>query len=237
MKSRRNFLKQGALASTALVVLKPFESIASVTSSFTGVNSSQHKLVFLHTAHLDSYGDHNVIRYIKNIKSNNKNAILLKAGHVKREESYSLNYDASVNDVNNTSTIKGYYKIIKKDGLKTGIVYANPVESNVISNVIILSTYLKKEKKCTMVVCLSGLGYQNKNTPDDLTLAKSSADIDMIIGGHRENFSNHPFIALNSNHAEVIIHAASRDTFTCGEIEIDFDSRGEKRGLNFKSHS
>ena len=237
MKSRRNFLKQGALASAAMVVLKPFESIASVTSSFTGVNNSQNKLVFLHTANLDSYDDQKVIRYIKNIKNKKKNTILLKAEQGKAAETYSLTYDACINDVNGSSSITGDYKIIKKGGLKTGIVYASPGESNVVSKIKDLSTFLKKEKNCALVVCLSGLGYRNNHTTDDLTLAKSSTDIDMIIGGHKENFSNHPFIALNSNNAEVIIHAASRDTFTCGEIEINFDARGGKRGINFRSYS
>jgi 5'-nucleotidase len=92
---------------------------------------------------------------------------------------------------------------------------------------------LKKEKNCAIVVCLSQLGYENKNTPDDITLAKESTDLDIIIGGHAENFHLHAIVALNHNNSEVIIHSASGNSFDCGKIEIDFDKQGRKNHISF----
>jgi 2',3'-cyclic-nucleotide 2'-phosphodiesterase (5'-nucleotidase family) len=84
-----------------------------------------------------------------------------------------------------------------------------------------------------VVVCLSQLGYKNKRTPDDCKLAKGSTDLDMIIGGHKENFHQHPIVALNSNNAEVIIHSASGNSFALGKIEISFDELGKKNQVSF----
>ena len=106
------------------------------------------------------------------------------------------------------------------------------IEDN-IQKVNKLYYWLKKEKKCAVVVCLSMLGYKNKNTPDDITLAEKSNHLDIIIGGHAENFKAQPYIVLNSNQEEVIIHAAAGNVNALGKIEIDFDWQGRKRNISF----
>lgn len=237
MKSRRYFLIQGTLATTAMIVLKPLTTIARAASQFTGLSSSYGKLAFLHTANLNAHSDYKVIQYINEIKNNNANAILLKAGQDIQDETGSLTYDASINGGNDLSAITGDYKIINKGNIKTGIISAKAGDSDVIQKINSLSAYLKKEKNCTVVVCLSQLGYKNKNTPDDITLANKSTHLDIIIGGHAENFQTHPVIALNSNNGEVIIHSASGDSFACGKIEIDFDGQGRKKHISFTNHS
>jgi 5'-nucleotidase len=95
-----------------------------------------------------------------------------------------------------------------------------------------LSAYLKKEKNCAVVVCLSQLGYKNKNMPDDIMLAERSTHLDIIIGGHADNFHSHPIIALNSKNGEVIIHSAAGDVTAFGKIEIDFDGQGRKKSVH-----
>jgi len=236
MKNRRYFLIQGTLATTAMFTLKPLTSIGGTISEFIGFNRSYGKLAFLHTANL-SNSSNKVIKYIQDIKNNNRNAILLNAGQSLQDKTSSLVYDASINGSNDLSAIAGEYKIITKGNTKTGILSARPEESNVIQKIKTLSTWLKKEKKCTVVVCLSQLGYKNKNTPDDITLAKESTHLDIIVGGHAENFHMHPVVALNSNQAEVIIHSASGNSFDCGKIEIDFDEQGRKNHISFANHS
>jgi len=236
MKNRRYFLIQGTLATTAMFTLKPLTGIGSTISEFTGFNRSYGKLAFLHTANL-SNSSNKVIKYIQDIKNNNRNAILLNAGQSIQDETGALSYDASINESNNLSAITGEYKIITKGKTRTGIISARAEEGNIIQKIKSLSTWLKKEKNCTIVVCLSQLGYKNKNTPDDITLANETADLDIIVGGHAENFHMHPVVALNSNNSEVIIHCASGNSFDCGIIEIDFDAQGKKNYISFASHS
>jgi len=236
MKSRRYFLAQGTLATTAMFALKPFTSIGSTISQLAGFNGSYGKLAFLHTANLNN-SDNKVIKCIQDIKNKNTNAILLNAGQGVQDETGSLVYDASINGSNDLSAITGEYKIITKGNTRTGIISARPEESNIIQKIKTLSTWLKKEKNCTIVVCLSQLGYNNKNTPDDITLAKESTHLDIIVGGHTENFHMQPIVALNSNNAEVIIHSASGNSFDFGKIEIDFDWQGRKNHISFANHS
>jgi 2',3'-cyclic-nucleotide 2'-phosphodiesterase (5'-nucleotidase family) len=196
------------------------------------MDGSNSQLVFLHTANINP-GNYRVIKFIKEIKNNNANAILLKAGPNEQEETGRLTYDASINGTNDVFSMTGDYKIINKGNLRTGIISANPGESNVIEKVNTLSAYLKKERNCTIVVCLSGLGYKNKNAPDDISMAKKSKHLDIIIGGHAKNFPTNPIIALNNKDEEVIIHSASGDLFTCGIIKIDFDGQGRKKYIGF----
>ena len=237
MKNRRYFLVQGTLATTAMFALKPLTSIGRTISQFTGFKGSHGKLAFLHTANLDNNSYNKVIKYIQDIKSNNANAILLNAGQSMQDKTGSLIYDASINGSNDLSAITGEYKIITKGNTRTGIISARPEENNIIQKIKTLSTWLKKEKNCTIVVCLSQLGYKNKNTPDDITLAKESTHLDIIVGGHAENFHMNPVVALNSNNSEVIIHSASGNSFDCGKIEIDFDGQGRKNHICFANHS
>lgn len=237
MNSRRKFLIQGSLATTAMLALKPFTAIARVTSPFTVLNNSNGKLVFLHTAHVNSYSKNKAIQYIKEIKNKNANAILLKAGQDVQDETGQLAYDVSIHGSNDHSAISGDYKIINKGNMRTGIISAKPGESDIIHKINTLSAYLKKEKNCAIVVCLSQLGYKNNNTTDDITLADKSTHLDIIIGGHAKNFQKNPVIALNSNNGEVIIHSASGDPFACGFIQIDFDKQGRKKHISFTDPS
>ena len=221
------------MATTAMFLLKPFKTAASITSSLTGFNSNYNKLAFLHTASLHSHNDYKVIRYIKDIKNNNTNTILLHAGQDIPDETGSLTYDASFKGVNDIPEITGEYQIINKGSLRTGVISAKPGENNVIQKINRLSAYLKKEKNCNVVVCLSQLGFKNKNTTDDITLAEQSTHLDIIISGHAQNFQKNPYIALNSNKGEVIIHSAAGDTTAFGKIEIDFNEYGQKKHISF----
>jgi len=236
MKNRRSFLVQSTLATTAVFALQPLTSIGNTLSQITGFKGRSRKLAFLHTANLNN-SSHKVIKYIQDLKSNNRNAILLNAGQNTNDETGALIYDASINGSNDLSAITGEYKILTKGNIRTGIISARAEESNVIQKIKTLSTWLKKEKNCTIVVCLSQLGYKNKNSPDDITLAKESTHLDIIVGGHAENFPMHPMVALNSDNAEVIIHSASGNSFDCGKIEIDFDRQGRKNHISFANHS
>lgn len=237
MNSRRKFLVQGSLAATAVLALKPLETIARVTSPFTGASGSYSKLVFLHTANLNPSGEYKVIQYIKKIKNRNPGAILLKAGKDIKGETGQITYDVARQGSNDRSAISGDYKIINKGNLRTGVISANPGDSDVIQKINTLSAYLKKEKNCSVVVCLSGLGYENKNTPDDITLAKKSTHLDIIIGGHTQNFHPSPNIILNKKSEEVVIHSASEHTMAYGIIDIDLDDNGRKRQISFSGQA
>lgn len=231
MHSRRNFLIQSSLATGGLFLLKPLKTFAGESSVFSLTGIRNNKLVFLHTTHLDSFNDMPVIKQVKQLKDKHTNAILLKAAH--HQENSSLTYDAFLMADEKSSLSNPPYQIIRKGNIRTGVITITTAEKNSVEKTNRLATFLKKEKKCAVVICLSQLGYQNNHSADDIKLAKQSTDLDIIIGGHPENFHQHPIIVLNSKNCEVVIHASAGQATGYGKIEIDFDDNGRKNKIDF----
>lgn len=85
------------------------------------------------------------------------------------------------------------FVIVKKAGKKIGIIGLLPdihevVDVRLVADLIYqdpasvvnpLAEYLKKEKKCDLVICLSHLGYE-----EDMELATVLSNVDLIVGGH-----------------------------------------------------
>jgi 2',3'-cyclic-nucleotide 2'-phosphodiesterase (5'-nucleotidase family) len=231
MNSRRKFLLQGSMATTALIVAKPFKTFAEASAGITGFASNDNQVKFLHTGNLDEVGHGQVARQVAEIKNKAQHVVLLDAGHSKKGP--GLPFDASISQQNAVPETANNYRIIYKGNIKIGVISAAPADAAVIHNINTLSTFLKMEQKCHIVVCLSQLGYKNKHKVDDITLAANSASLDMIIGGDLENYSKHPIIALNKNNDEVIINHAAGYSLALGEIDMAFDNAGKKRNIVF----
>ena len=132
------------------------------------------------------------------------------------------------------------YHIIKRDGLKIGIIgltinpdglvakksyegmkYLDPLES---ANTI--ATFLKKDKKCDLVICLSHLGYYPEEKEfGDLTLSKNSRDIDIILGGHSHLFFRQPVVQANLDGKEVIIQQAGAYGINVGRLDLTMEGK------------
>lgn len=125
------------------------------------------------------------------------------------------------------------YKLISKNGIKTAVISVKTGDADIVNSVNTLAAHLKNEKGCSMVVCLSQLGYKNNSGLDDITLAEKSTNIDVIIGGHATNFAKRPMTARNKNKAEVILHSAAGRKSPVGEIRIGFDNAGNKNAVGF----
>ena len=150
----------------------------------------------------------------------------------------SANYDFS-NTVLDTHVKP--YKIFLKDGIKIGVfglgieldglvtkdlyketVYLNPTE--IAQD---MSRILKEEEHCDLVICLSHLGYNYRNNaekPSDLTLARATKDIDLIIGGHTHTFLPKPTIEKNSIGKNVLVNQVGCYGLYLGKIDFYFDS-------------
>lgn len=137
------------------------------------------------------------------------------------------------------------YKIIVKDGIKIGIFglgieleglvakkmyketgYLNPVE---ITQDI--TSQLKNEEKCDLIICLSHLGYFYKNNPDkisDLNLAKMTKNIDLIIGGHTHTFLPKPTIVKNIEGKNTLVNQVGAYGINLGRIDFYFDEKNNK---------
>jgi len=128
------------------------------------------------------------------------------------------------------------YTIIKRNGYKVGIIGVTVTLRGVVMESAIknldfqnplpivnrLAEFLKKEKKCDLVICLSHLGYDGgtPDRPSDLYLAEQSRYIDLIIGGHSHTLLEQPDIRKNLDGKEVpIVQAGSRGAFV-GRVDV-----------------
>lgn len=150
----------------------------------------------------------------------------------------SANYDFKNTVLNG---IVRPYKIFIKDGIKIGIfgvgielqglvdkklyketVYLNPIE--VAQD---MSRILKTEEKCDLVICLSHLGFiydKDKEKISDLVLARTTKNIDLIIGGHTHTFLTKPYIAKNLAGEEVVINQVGCYGLNLGQIDFYFEN-------------
>jgi 2',3'-cyclic-nucleotide 2'-phosphodiesterase (5'-nucleotidase family) len=237
MNNRRNFLRQSSLATVAFLSLNSFKAASGFSSSLISNNDSR-TLLLLHSGNLSSAGRNNkLVNHIEKLKNKNSNTLLLDAANSPAGITGTINYDASLYRSKLNLFNSNQYKIIYKGAIKTGVI--NTLNSTLLSDMVAelnsLSAFLKNEKKCDLVVCISHLGFKNKDGIDDYKLAAASANIDVIVGGHPENFSKHPRIVLNKNNFEVIIHHSAGNEFDLGQIEIAFDAQKLKRNVAFPS--
>ena len=137
------------------------------------------------------------------------------------------------------------YKIYNKSGIKIGVFglgieleglvskdlyketkYLDPIE---IANDT--AKKLKETENCDIVICLSHLGYKYEKFPNkvsDLNLAKSTKNIDLIIGGHTHTFMNKPVVVKNNVGNDVLINQVGCFGLYLGRIDFSFDSDNNK---------
>jgi 5'-nucleotidase len=127
------------------------------------------------------------------------------------------------------------YLVFRQDGLKIGIIgltvspeglvarsnyegmkYLNPIQS---ANET--ADFLKEKEKCDLVVCLSHLGYFPKeDETGDITLAKESSNIDIILGGHTHTFLRFADSRLNRKGEQVVINQAGDRGIYMGRLDV-----------------
>ena len=137
------------------------------------------------------------------------------------------------------------YKIYNKNGIKIGVfglgielqglvdkkLYKETVYLNPIEIAQDMSRILKEEQHCDLVICLSHLGYYYKNyadKPSDLNLARSTKNIDLIIGGHTHTFLPKPTIEKNIEGKNVLVNQVGCYGLKLGRVDFYFDSDKNK---------
>lgn len=148
------------------------------------------------------------------------------------------NYDFS-NTVVDGKTEK--YKIFNKNGIRVGVFgvginldglvgkkqyketkYLDPVD--IAQH---YSEFLKKDKKCEVVICLSHLGYKYKESHliSDVTLASQTENIDLILGGHTHTFLPEPQSYTNRAGKSVLINQVGFAGLLLGRIDFFLDKQ------------
>lgn len=137
------------------------------------------------------------------------------------------------------------YKVFKKGKLKIGVFgisiegkglipdglfgatkYLDPVQK---ANEAAAS--LKRNEGCDMIICLSHLGYQYKesNKISDEVLAKETENIDLIIGGHTHTFLDNPVSLKNKKGDDIIINQVGFAGIILGRLDFEFSKFSGKK--------
>ena len=92
-----------------------------------------------------------------------------------------------------------------------------------------MSSVLKNDKKCDLIICLSHLGYKynNPNKISDVVLAKKTKNIDLIIGGHTHTFLDEPVKVKNLENKDVIINQVGCFGINLGKIDFYFSENNK----------
>ena len=128
------------------------------------------------------------------------------------------------------------YKIFIKNGVRIGVFglgveleglvgkdmfketkYLDPIE--IAQD---MSRILKTEEQCDLIICLSHLGYdyENQQKVSDRSLARSTKDIDLIIGGHTHTFLDEPTVETNRIGKSVLINQVGCYGLYVGKVDF-----------------
>jgi 5''-nucleotidase/2'',3''-cyclic phosphodiesterase and related esterases len=148
----------------------------------------------------------------------------------------SSNYDVSQTPLK--EFVKPYI-IIKKFGLKIGVmainvnpaslVMQNNYKGLIYNDPLVVaqqtSEFLKKKKKCDLVICLSHLGYSLRdNVPDDIKIAQNTQYIDVIIGGHSHSLLQNAS-ETNLDGKKVVIAQMGKSGLYLGKIDLTLEKK------------
>lgn len=159
------------------------------------------------------------------------------------------NYDFS-NTILDGKTEK--YKIYKKNGIKVGLFgvgieldglvgkkqyqetkYLNPVE--IAQH---YADFLRKEKGCDLVICLSHIGYDYRDDADkisDKKLAAQTDNIDLILGGHTHTFLPEPQSFTNKSGKNVLVNQVGWAGLLLGRIDFYFDKNKSLQNISWNN--
>jgi 5'-nucleotidase len=127
------------------------------------------------------------------------------------------------------------YIIIRRGGLKIGVIgltvspegliakdnYGNTKYMDPVQTANETAALLKTTKACDLIVCLSHLGYNaNERGLGDLTLARESKNIDVILGGHSHTFLRFADRRPNKEGKEVIVNQVGDRGIYMGRLDV-----------------
>lgn len=130
------------------------------------------------------------------------------------------------------------WQIFRKSGIKIGVYglgvelqglvsqahFGNTVYNDPVKVALKMESFLKKDKKCELVICLSHLGLRyRENKVSDIVLAGETLFTDLIIGGHTHSFLEEPLTLKNKNGQPVIVNQAWWGGLMVGQIDFVFE--------------
>lgn len=130
------------------------------------------------------------------------------------------------------------WKIFRKSGIKIGVYglgielqglvsqshFGNTTYNDPLKIALEMESFLKNDKKCDLVVCLSHLGLRyRENKVSDTIIAGETFYTDLIIGGHTHSFLEEPLTLKNKTGQPVTVNQAWWGGLMLGQINFVFE--------------
>lgn len=123
---------------------------------------------------------------------------------------------------------------IELDGLVSEKNFGNTIYNDPIVVANEMEQFLKNEKKCDLVVCLSHLGLRyRENKVSDLVVAAETSMTDLIVGGHTHSYLEEPIQVKNKAGRQVIVNQAWWGGLVVGQIDFVFERTGNNKKTVF----
>ncbi len=136
------------------------------------------------------------------------------------------------------------YRIFNKNGIKIGLYglgvemaglvaeknYAGTRYLDPVATDRQMEIFLKNERNCDLVICLSHLGLKYRETKiSDTLLAGQTRMTDLIIGGHTHSYLKEPLRLKNAEGERIIVNQAAWAGLMLGRVDFILDrERREK---------
>lgn len=98
--------------------------------------------------------------------------------------------------------------------------------------------FLRKEKGCDLVICLSHIGYDYRDDADkisDKKLAAQTDNIDLILGGHTHTFLPEPQSFTNKSGKNVLVNQVGWAGLLLGRIDFYFDKNKSLQNISWNN--
>ncbi|MCH4018689.1 MAG: metallophosphatase [Prevotella sp.] len=113
--------------------------------------------------------------------------------------------------------VSPHLKGLVDDRKCVGVKFLDPVKT-----ALRVATYLKKKKKCDLVICLSHLGWDIHDAQDDENLIQGTRYIDLVLGGHSHSFFKTLEHATNLDGVSVPDDQNGKSAIYVGDLTLDF---------------
>ncbi|MFM7016048.1 MAG: bifunctional metallophosphatase/5'-nucleotidase [Bacteroidota bacterium] len=119
---------------------------------------------------------------------------------------------------------------IELEGLVDEKCFEKTIYNDPLSIANSIAKKLKEEEKCTLVICLSHLGYRYDGSKkiSDAVLAEQSENIDLILGGHTHTFLDKPEELKNLKGKKVLVAQTGFGGIRLGRIDFFIDKKTGK---------
>ncbi len=108
----------------------------------------------------------------------------------------------------------------KLDGLVSKANYGSIQYLDPVSKGLELSTFLKKKKKCDVVICLSHLGW-NEGEGGDPSMIAGSRYVDLVLGGHSHTYFRNLEYVTDLDGKKVPVDQNGKNAIWVGKMVLD----------------